>query len=728
MSRQATAKNDRASDVASPSSDYQRVFSELCHMVALSRTGKTTRVTEALVERTLVLDHPPPVDVAGVVASVKDRFAVTIPIADVTRAVEVLAQEGRLRRLGGRYQLDVRTKANVQRDIDAARNLETRVRDRWLEEIVAAHDDIDEAHRDRVWVCLRDYMAHVFQEHGALSAELLQAGGSGAITGDDNLVGHANRAIREAHLPVELCESVHASIHGFFNSDDADRNEYIAQHLDATFTIFALSTPDAAATYLRDQLRPLRLFLDTNFVFELLGLHVNPEDDVSQELVRFIRDNDLPITLHYHQRTLKEIRTTLSCIGDRLRSQRWSQSLSRAIVKTGKASGVEMKYHAQNAETPVSADVFMRRYEDHIQELLKGYGATMFRPKTGAASDEKHLLVEEYKAYVAARRPHLDEKRYETVEHDVTVLLSLRDERHPSTSALDSGALFLSNDRMLQRFDWDEFRGAGAPSVVMPQALLQVLRPFGQTSDDANRRFVRAFSLPEFRTAHADYGDTTVELRSYLATYDDLPEETAVAILGNELLHARLQTASDPAEFRTAVEDEVVRLNAELLEQREALMAESATKAGEIERLRERNDQLDTALFDAQGRVESLAGALDTTRAELGALTDGRDQLTAQVTELIADKKTRDAAEQAREAARKKRRDAAIATIWTLAALVAAGAVTWSRWLGDHSRRLPIVCLAVLVAGSFVWGRTSRRWGLPASLLFSSVVGIITLL
>lgn len=726
MAQEAAAASTRGEARADGSTSYRRVFNELCHMVALSRTGEATHVTDALVERAVVLSKPAPGDAAGLLAAIADRFGVSIPEQDVERAVLAMVQDGRLQRRDGHYALTAQTKARVCREIEDARSLEERVHDRWLDEAIADNEKLSDEHREALWRCLRSYMERVFQEHGALSAELLQAGAA-TLQVEDNLVRHATRAFERSGLPRDLSVSASAAIHRFFDSDDADRNEYIAQHLDATFTIFALSTPAAAAAYVRDQMPPLKLFLDTNFIFELLDLHVSPEQDVSRELVRFINENDLPVSLYYTPRTLREARETLCGIGERLKSRRWSPALSKATLETHTASGVELKYHSLNAEAPLSPTVFMRRYEDHITDLLKEFGVTMYRSKSEQYTDEeKALLVMEYEAYVTDRRPNL-EKSYKTMEHDALVLLSLREHRNTNTSAIHSGALFLSNDRTLQRFDWEEFRGSGAPHVVLPQALLQVFRPFGRASQDANRRFARAFAVPEVRTAHSDYGETTAELRSHLATYQDLTEETAVSILGNELLRTRLQSVSDSEKFQSIVESEVVRLNRELVAEREALRATG--------------DSRDVRIRDLESQVEGTHADLEAARSDAARLTEELEEalerestratetelLAAQVAELIQDK-------QEREAAADKRRASRRGFLRWLAAgggAILTVAVLWvlsfqAPWLAAHDNRLSISLLGTLVLVTLWVGWGARRWKAAAVALVPQLfIGLI---
>ena len=172
-----------------------------------------------------------------------------------------------------------------------------------------------------LWSCLRTYMAKAFCQYGALTVQLLDPNYSTPATDLVSL-----RTLLDASI-AEICPSldpelVRRSVSTFFETSSAARSRYVAQMLDATFTFFALRVDDATVAYLRDSLTPLKLFLDTNFIFGLLDLHDNPTREVSKELIAIIKAQGFPYTLHYHERTLKELQETLDIMASWLRGHR----------------------------------------------------------------------------------------------------------------------------------------------------------------------------------------------------------------------------------------------------------------------------------------------------------------------------------------------------------------------------------------------------------------------
>jgi hypothetical protein len=141
-------------------------------------------------------------------------------------------------------------------------------------------------------------------------------------------------ASREAALEAALvslpCDKAvgRRAIANFFSKMGPERTQYVAQLVDGTYTFLALSVHQATREYVRSQIQPLKLSLDTNFIFGLLDLHSNVLGDASRELDEVIRSNSYPFTLYYHEDTLEEIRRTIGGIGRNLSGRHWPQGIA----------------------------------------------------------------------------------------------------------------------------------------------------------------------------------------------------------------------------------------------------------------------------------------------------------------------------------------------------------------------------------------------------------------
>jgi len=687
--------------------DYDRAFNHLSQVLALSRTGKPPAVLDNLILTACTMTGEHPSDPAAVGELLTICFGLTVASSQVETAVARLAGSNRLARTGdGKLAVAGDVEDEISTRQASAEKLEEGVRLEWL--ALVESEGIALPDRDQAWRCLRKFMAVAFRAHGIRAAGLLTA-----HSGADSGASLPMASLLDEVLKVEECGPVAdmaTSIRLFFNTSSRDRTAYLAQYVDATFTFFALSVDEAASSYVRPTLPELKLFLDTNVLFGLLDLHDNPLGEVSKELVRFIQESGFPYKLYVHEVTLKEAQRTVSAIGDRLRGRRWTPELSLAALRMPyQLTGVEKRYHELNSQSPLELAVFLSRYE-HIQELLQDKGVNLFREPMGEpySTEEKALLIADYNAFVSQRRP--DRKiRYEALDHDMALWLSVDAKRTPDPeNALESGALLLTNDYTFNWFDRSEAERGRPAMVVLPNQLLQVLRPFGRPSEDFDQRFVESFAIPEFRTAYSDYGETASQVLSFLSAYSDLPTATAVRILSKEVLLDRLRGMDEEsAEFGQLIESAVMEDNAALVSENQTLRQAHQAEKARLEQL-----ELDkaAALIAEQERTASAEAAAageakraaDAARAtaeaeSTTALAELRAEFDGRLAEVESGRTKTDAELERTRALIRYLGGTALTSVLLLLVALVPWATHWS-WLEDHPKRLGLYLLASAIA------------------------------
>jgi hypothetical protein len=693
--------------------DFHRAFNHLCHVLSLSRTGKPKAALDSMVIAACVLAGGKVNGPAGIAEALQVLFGLPVPAQDLSASVDRLRAAGQLlpARAGASLQVAPAAHAEVEERIAAGEKLEKDVREEWLAGLSATGIEVGED-SDALWRCLRRYMARVFQQHGVLSVELLAP--NAAV--DPSEVAALDAAL-ESTLAEEPCvdqDMGRTAIKMFFGSSTPARTRYLAQLLDNTFTFYAVSIHEAAAQYMQTTLPPLTLFFDTNFIFGLLDLHANSLGDVSKELISFIRENNFPFKLYFHQETLAEIERTISGIGRRLLDRSWPQEISRAAVSDkrilGALNSVEYRYHKLNAVQAVDPKDFLSKYK-HVEDLLTDFGIKLYREPFNTRStpvEELAELIAEYKAFVEERRPN-DPKPYEALDHDIRVWLAVQTKRSPGRTPINGGALFVTLDFLFHGFDRRYLRNYNcAPgSVALPNQLLQVLRPFGRQSADFDTRFVETFGISEIRTAHSDYGVTTSKVLSLLASYSDVTEETAVRILADEVLFTDLMgLEADSDAFRERVDNALIRDNAQLLEEQEAMVRQRAAEADDHARQLAEKDEEMKAL---RAEMAEVLAQVDGDRRELEPLSPERHVE-------LADDRVATAVAHEHDRAEKAYRKARLATA-ALVAVVAAvliGVLPWAlhwTWLEGHDRRvgLYISAIALSVIASWAIVDPSRR-------------------
>jgi hypothetical protein len=589
----------------------------------------------------------------------------------------------------------------------------------------------------------------MFRTHGELALRLLDPTGASRDDVVSNRIVLLAEAAGECDLGCTL-ETATAAVSAFFRAPGAQRSSYLGQLRDGTFSFFALTASETVREYLEAALDPLDLFFDTNSLFGLLELHENPLNEMCHELVRIIRKNRMPFRLYYHEATLQELERAVSAAANNLLSIRrggrsWNRSLSAAALSVpSRFSSIELKYHRLNLASPLDPEVFLKRYRN-LEPLLSSLGLTIFRPSNPPADSEdqeRWERVAAYKDFLTQDTRGLGrrERPYFALDHDMTVLLCVTHRQKPAQTAMKSGALMVTVDFRLRTFDGREQHRGKVPAVVLPDELIQVLRPFtGVATEDFDRQFAETFAIPEFRTVHSNYARTSAGVLSYLSAFDDVPRETAVALLSDDLLMEQLK------EVKPESEDFAELLEHAVLKEREAIAAERDRLAQEVasvelraaERVREIEEQVAHRMAERDASIATLASQVREAEGRTVAAERAGTELTQKLA--LQDERVRvlereRAMEQEVMAERVAGRTRAVR--WLLAiggALVGTGfwftLGLWARLPGLETspHKVAIYVLVELlwleVCALVRWPKYG--WWIVGSLIVTTVVGLI---
>lgn len=608
--------------------DKRRVLGRLCHLIALSRKDQLGPAVDRLVLAALTEGAD---NIAGpdqLVNKLKATYGVSAAPGLIQSSLDRLLNRGQLLREPNSRTLvlSVAARASIGVELAESEELEEKVRVEWLANLPEQLRPLDMLAAENLWKTVVVYLGKTYLRHGAETALLINPALNVAEPIGHSLSSYLAEAIAECCPGADL-ERIQEAVANFFRDPTPARNRYIAGLLDGGFTLYALTSDKATTEYLTGQLRTTEIFLDTNFIFALLGIGNTSMVSLADDVVGLIQSNSLPLRLYYHEKTLEELKRLIYAIGDRLRGRRWQQSVSRAASKDPNVNGLELMYHRANAEAPLDPSVFLAKYE-HVEELLDERGLRKYvdGPRVDEAGEtlEKGKLIAEYKEFLEQNRPR-GSKPYEALDHDIAVFRTIQKLRGAATSILNAKAIFLSNDYFFYLFDLRRLRKPRTlGSVVMPNQLLQLLRPFIPPSEDSDKRFVEAFTLPLLRTSAADYGEATSAVLQILNNYADISEDTALKILADEYLSKKLRNLDIKSpQFAAEVDGRLAKDLQTLASAHDQLVGE----VGEIkESLRDRDQQLARSQEEtrkAQADAESgrareflLQGEIDRTRRE----------------------------------------------------------------------------------------------------------------
>ena len=605
-------------------------FEQMCSMIAIGQVRSADETLRHLLLQCIsFLPDDSFYRETDFINALEVLFGLQIPDHEIRYAIDRLLADGILHRSADdRLVLPKTIESDIKASIEKAQNLEIQVIDRWKQEINEKHPRLP---FEMVRSALKNYLAKAFHRHGMQTIALLDP----SLEIPLEYLGSLSELLRDvlSDFPPELHAELRSAVSGFIAATGSypERAEYIAQLADGAFNYFSLTVEANIAEQFRNNLSPLTIFLDTNFLFGILDLTINPQVAVSNELLSAIQKYGFPFELVHHQKTEQELLSSISNYEDILRSRHWSREISRAAANSRYLSGVELQYHQRFAEAGIDVETFFKPFK-HADVVLGEKNIRKYIP-TEDRMEERSRLASDYIEYLQQRNKV---KSYKLVDHDMTVLEVVRQFRSNRTSTLEAGALFLTCDYHLYRFDWETSRSLGImPCTVLPNLFWQILRPYVPSDVDFSRSFAETFAIPEFRTIGSGASEACSKMLSMLASYKNFPEETASRMLSNDLLIEQLKKAKDAQEFQAYIESAIVEENADLAEElvliSMELEEERAAKTKVEEKLGEVSVQKEREASEALAKIEAMSLAIEEEKRLRQAAEKDKNQTEQEV-------------------------------------------------------------------------------------------------
>ena len=601
------------------SHNFSLTFEQMCNFAAITKTQDADETLRQLIQLCLVILPDEKFESASQIMEAMALFDLQFSEQQVQAGLNRLIAQGRILQPTDTYfTVPDSDRTQLQTRIREVKALEERVRQEWLEEISNRFPILE---TDQAWKALQGHLASVFRNHGIQAIALLDPSIFTPPEQVENLSSLLNDALKGLFLPEQRATAYDA-ISSFLATigEHAERAKYITQLGDGVFTYFSLTVEPEVARHFHKKLSQLTLFFDTNFLFQICNFYgTGPQKEASYELLRIVQRHKFPFKLRYHQVTRQEMRSTIDHYGAILRSGQ-----SRSIP-----TSIELVFHELNARTGIDVDTFLKPYE-HFDVFLTDKNILIHRMQAQRRSEHTPLL-QEYRRFLEVRGKFKGE---ESLKHDITLLEAVHQLRSKAKSSLEAGALLVTLDMSLYRFDWEMSRMQGRRAcVVLPDHFMQVLRPFVPSDSDFDRSFAATFALPEFRAMESKLSQAQQQLFSYLTSYEFIPEETAASLLTNGLLMERLHKVENDEELQKDVESAMVYENAALLEEKAVLEklleraeAERAAKEKQLEQEKIEAEQMKTRAEQAEQLLRQQAKELASVKKQVGRQGSGESK------------------------------------------------------------------------------------------------------
>jgi len=407
------------------------------------------------------------------------------------------------------YALSIDEYSELQKSLKDSEEFEQKTIGEWIENISRKYPDLSQDDLKALGEDLTIYLTEIFARHGAECVALVYAGQEEA----ENFVAKLEDDIF-ASLPTR-CPRLHkiriVELPGFFKNAPTERKQYIAQLLDNTFIIHILHIDKNCSALIRKQFKDHRLYLDTNFIYRLLGLDGPILQKAAETAVRIARD--LGFVLTVSTRTTEEWQASIErAVKNLKRSPLISPRLAQVGADYTTEEDLTTAYWREYAKTKISIDDFFALYQ-RIEGLLEECDVTIRDTLCDRIKNDPQLQEEISKLNLATDYIKVSK----IAEHDAfhrLLILRLRGKTQPQTF-LDTKVWFLTCDTLLPKYDRFARKSQDKiPFCILANQWIQTMRPLLPRTQDFDETFVDLFTS------------------SYLRTYGDLPSNIAQTILG----------------------------------------------------------------------------------------------------------------------------------------------------------------------------------------------------
>lgn len=538
-------------------------------------------------------------------------------IEEIRDVVDGLAGDGFCRKMGGGFELSQEVLADLAETAENAKKNEAQALAEWEESVCRAHASLSSEHFELLAQDLQAWIGRIVSRHGVEAALLLYP--------ED---GRAQRLFDEIEeqglgfLPERegaLKEVREAALRRFVREPTPAQRIYLANRLNAAFELTVLTLDPDAGQLAKQQFDGHRLYLDTNFLYAVLGFAPAHESLAAHRLLHLTKE--LGFQLAITDWTVDELRTSLRKSRNRLEGIHLpSRDYAELMIRASSEKGFDRAFWIAYRESNVSRHDFFERAARFHRDL----------EKLGIAIvDEGCKRVEQRREEITEHVALLDRLRgpqgwRETVvlEHDVKHRLLVEQLRGAGNLGFSNARYwFLTQDTRLPIYARKAVEGERPPEVpfcMSSSSWGQVMRAFTPRTSDWEQMVVDLMASPYVgRRRGLDFGAVT-EVVARIDQYSEDGVELAWEVLADSAKMteiAELQKTGTPEKEITALIDGAFIEKAAEADQRAEDAAQREAEAHSVVReAKQRADRLREDWDAERARREGLESDLERER------------------------------------------------------------------------------------------------------------------
>ena len=335
------------------------------------------------------------------------------------------------------------------------------------------------------------------------------------------------------------------------------QRDFLGRLLNTGFYLAVLSLDPRASHLAQAEARQTAIYLDTNFLYAILGVGSRTEAAAARRLMQLCRE--LGYSLRVTPWTIDELRTSIAKSRSEVSAVHQSQKAAQVMAAVTGEKGFVSAYWRERRDHNVDARMFFAKY-DQYRRFLEGLGIRE-HPQGIETVDADIQGIRKFASpleglYGVGNKPRV------VIEHKAKMRMLielLRGAERPSSFS-DVHYWFLTESTMLRPMHVCLCkRDGGLVSLLhSSSSLAQVVRAMVPRTDDLNDMIVGLLASPYvgYRTAVQGVHQKAVErVVARIDALRDVPPAVAVAMVNDEAMAAQIGDETDPEVVDQLIEE-----------------------------------------------------------------------------------------------------------------------------------------------------------------------------
>jgi hypothetical protein len=541
--------------------------------------------------------------------SIETLWGLSFNHLELAQAINgLISDESLVRDKDGEFRLSTHEKQRLEAHAELARANATRALDDWHVRLVDRYPSLTSNELEVLDADLQAFLTRVVHRHGAEAALLMYP--------DDDGARHLYESLEEEGFDFLGSASLAArqrrewALSQFVRRPTDSQKAFLAAALTCAFYTTVLTIDPQAARVVRQTATGQRIYLDTNFLYRLLGVQGPRYITPAETILRTTQAAGYVCAVTPW--TIAEFRTSLARSKGFL--ERYPLPPDEFAALAADATSDEdfvTSYWRQAKSTRVTVEDYVA-YHSEVEAHLAARGIALVTEGVTAVEQQEHRIEEEI--VVLERVLHGRNRHPELLAHDVKHrLLVSRLRGAGNRTFANAGYWFLTHDTVLPRYDYKSSgHNATLPFCVSTSSWYQVVEAFRPKTEDMEQTLADILASPYIRPRRTIGKQSAQAVVARVALYKDGTPQLAARVFMNSAAMHEIDTASSSEEQEEKIEKAIVAAAKEAQAD-----ARAAAEAAVAERLRaeeathaasERVKEAERRGADEIARAEALSG------------------------------------------------------------------------------------------------------------------------